>query len=253
MKCLNCGFDTNSNFCERCGAPVNNSNGYVANNAPQKGNKTNLVLIIVISLLAITAIVLLFVVIFSGNSKTETESSTNKKDSEVESKVNEYIQNSRKSAMVDTASSFIDSVRTKVNEARVFAFFDTEVLYLVAVGEDDGEWKSCIRLYNGKSPFGSWEEAYVGVTYDGRSYNYYFYGLDSSGHGINLASEKDMSIEGSDLVTTDAVKWNAESCDDSSCNTMRLMTKDALALTDSKSIEVIKPNASGSCTYKTFY
>ena len=130
--------------------------------------------------------------------------------------VTQYIQNSRKSAMVDTASSFIDGVRTKVNEASDLKFFDTDTLYLVPVGEDDNtKWGSCISLEKGgSSPFGSWVEAYVGVTYDGTGYNYYFYGRDDSNQGINFVSQKGLADDGSDLVESGnkMVKWDAATC-----------------------------------------
>lgn len=167
--------------------------------------------------------------------------------------VTQYIQNSRKSALVDTASSFIDGVRTKVNEAKDFAFFDTDVLYLVPVGDGEGSWKSCVSLEKGgSSPFGDWTETYVGVTYDGKSYNYYFYGIDDSKQGIEFATQKDLADKGSELVKSGMTAWSASTCGTGEGMTACTFTEgtpnaDAKAASGKETIVVV-PNA--SCTYK---
>ena len=112
--------------------------------------------------------------------------------------VTTYIQNSRKSAYVDTASAYIDAVRTKVNEAKDLKFFDTNTMYLVPVGHEAN--KSCVSTESGgKSPFSdSWNYAFVGVVYRGDGYDYYFIGEDGATQGLELISQNDLSKNGVD-------------------------------------------------------
>ena len=114
--------------------------------------------------------------------------------------VTEYISSSRKSAMVDTADGYIKAVMTKVNEAKDLKFFDTDTLYLVPVGHDDA--KSCSPLEKGgASPFNdTWKYAYVGVTYNGNGYTYYFTAKDGSNQGINFVEQSVLAKEGGDRV-----------------------------------------------------
>ena len=114
--------------------------------------------------------------------------------------VTTYIQNSRKSAYVDTASAYIDAVRTKVNEAKDLKFFDTNTMYLVPVGHESG--KTCVSTESGgKSPFSeSWNYAFVGVVYKGDGYNYYFIGEDGATQGFELIDQNTLSKEGNDKL-----------------------------------------------------
>ena len=124
--------------------------------------------------------------------------------------VTEYISSSRKSAMVDTADGYIKAVMTKVNEAKDLKFFDTSTLYLVPVGHDTA--KSCSPLEKGgASPFhDEWKYAYVGVTYNGSGYTYYFTAKDGSNQGINFVEQSalakaggDKVVDGSEMSATD--------------------------------------------------
>lgn len=103
--------------------------------------------------------------------------------------VTEYISNSRKSAYLDTAVSYITSVRNKVNQGDSFKFYDPYTYYLVKVGHD--KTQSCVSLEKGgASPFNNdWEFAYVAVRYDGNSYTYGFMAKDGSGQTIRLLNE----------------------------------------------------------------
>ena len=114
--------------------------------------------------------------------------------------VTTYIQNSRKSAYVDTASAYIDAVRTKVNEASDLKLFSTETLYMIPVGNKASE--SCVSVESGgKSPFSDeWSYAYVGVTYSGSGYNYFFISEDANGQGLPLVSQDTLSKEGNDYI-----------------------------------------------------
>ena len=109
--------------------------------------------------------------------------------------VTQYIQNSRKDALVTTAGKYIDAVVTKVTEAKKLKFFDENTLYLVPVGHEDG--KTCSALEKGgESPFNStWKYAYVGVVYKGDSYDYYFMGKDGSNQGIKFTKQDKIDEE----------------------------------------------------------
>ena len=114
--------------------------------------------------------------------------------------VTTYIQNSRKSAYVDTASAYIDAVRTKVNEGKDLQFFSTETLYMVPVGSDAAS--SCVSVESGgKSPFSeTWKYAYVGVIYTGTGYNYFYISEDGANQGIPFVTQEKLSEDGNDLI-----------------------------------------------------
>ena len=119
--------------------------------------------------------------------------------------VTTYIQNSRKSAYVDTADAYIAAVRTKVNEGKDLKLFNPDVLYMIPVNQDAA--KSCVSVESGgQSPYNdTWNYAYVGVKYHQTAgsdpgYTYYFIGEDASGQGIYFMSQKAMSDSGTDAV-----------------------------------------------------
>ncbi len=116
--------------------------------------------------------------------------------------VTQYISNSRKSAFAQSASGYIDDTRNMVNQATKVQLFDVNTLYLIPVGHEDG--KSCVAVEKGgRSPFSdTWEYAYVGVTYNGKNYNYYFVAKDGSNQGINFVSQKDLADNLGDLVVS---------------------------------------------------
>ena len=112
--------------------------------------------------------------------------------------VTTYIQNSRKSAWVDTGAAYIKSTVNKVNEGEKLQFFEKEVLYLVPAGHDAAY--SCVPVESGgQSPFSStWNYAYVGVIYNGDGYDYYYIAEDGAGQGIEFRTQKKLSDDGTD-------------------------------------------------------
>ena len=93
--------------------------------------------------------------------------------------VTSYINNSRKSAYVDTAREIISGARSFVNEGKV-PMYDTDVTYYVNY--------KCISTENGsKSPYGDFVdgETFVVVTYTGKGFNYYWVSRDETGQGVN--------------------------------------------------------------------
>ena len=114
--------------------------------------------------------------------------------------VTTYIQNSRKSAYVDTADAYISAVRTKTNEGKELKLFDPNVVYLIPVSHIKAD--SCVSTESGgQSPYDDeWKYAFVAVEYDGKGYKYSFLAEDKSGQGIKFSSQEDLSNEGSDRV-----------------------------------------------------
>jgi prepilin-type N-terminal cleavage/methylation domain-containing protein len=112
--------------------------------------------------------------------------------------VTTYIQNSRKSAWVDTGVAYIKSTVNKVNEGAKLQFFATETLYLVPAGHK-AEY-SCVPVESGgQSPFNeNWNYAYVGVIYNGQGYDYYYIAEDGAGQGVPFMTQKDLADKGTD-------------------------------------------------------
>ena len=93
--------------------------------------------------------------------------------------VTSYINNSRKSAYVDSAREIVAGARNFVNEGKV-PMYDTSATYYIKA--------SCISTENGqKSPYGDFvdDETYVIVTYDGKGYDYYWVSRDTTGQGVS--------------------------------------------------------------------
>jgi len=90
--------------------------------------------------------------------------------------VTSYINNSRKSAYVDTAKEIVSGARNIVNEGKI-EMFDTNTTYYIPydyIGTENGA----------KSPYGDFVYAYVGVVYDGEGYKYYWISVDETGQGV---------------------------------------------------------------------
>ena len=126
--------------------------------------------------------------------------------------VTNYINNSRKSAYIDTALNYVKGAINLVNEGKKVGFYDEDTLLLIPVGHGA---ESMVKLESGgQSPYNAtWYYAYVGVVYDNTngSYSYFFTSSDESGQGIGekgsdgvsittLASEKDMESDAEGLI-----------------------------------------------------
>ena len=127
--------------------------------------------------------------------------------------VTSYIQNSRKSAYIDTGEMYIKAVVNKVNDGQKLQFFTEDVLYMVPVGHASGT--SCVSVESGgQSPFNSsWNWAYVGVTYIGAEnrFHYYYVAEDASGQGIEFRNQKDLNDNGTDdMYSTSKYKSSSD-------------------------------------------
>ena len=92
--------------------------------------------------------------------------------------VTQYINNSRKSAYVDTAKEIVAGTRNLVNEGKL-GMYDTNTTYYIPA--------KYVNTENAlKSPYGEFtdDSAYVGVIYDGKGYKYYWISTDDAGQGV---------------------------------------------------------------------
>ncbi len=124
--------------------------------------------------------------------------------------VTKYISDSRDSAYIDTAKEIIGATRNFINEGKI-SVYNTDVTYYVDV--------NCIKTENAnRSPYGEFKKAYVGVTYDGNGYNYYWTSVDDTGHGIkeilmdeDLNEDKILSdVKESDIDITKKLEDNSK-------------------------------------------
>ena len=97
--------------------------------------------------------------------------------------VTTYINNSRKESYVTTAKQYIRSATNLVNEGTK-DFFDPDTTYYIPI--------KCLPLETGgDSPYGKFDKAYVLVTYNNESFNYYWISRDETGQGIKKATLSD--------------------------------------------------------------
>ena len=120
--------------------------------------------------------------------------------------VTKYLNDSRKSAYIDTAKQVANSAKNLVNSGKLEMYYTTVAYYIP---------NTCIRVENekkAKSPYGEFidDKTFVVVTFNGQGYNYYWVSLDDTGTGIkepisiDKLEEKDIETD----LTTDDVKDN---------------------------------------------
>ena len=118
--------------------------------------------------------------------------------------VTKYINDSRKSAYVDTAKEVIGAARNLVNSGKE-EMYDTDATYYLDV--------KCIGTENAmKSPYGEFVDlgAFVVVTYNGKGYDYYWTSVDDSGQGIKGIIKSD-KLDADDIesdLSIDDIKTN---------------------------------------------
>jgi len=131
--------------------------------------------------------------------------------------VTSYINNSRKSAYVDTAKEIVAGARNLVNEGKL-EMFDTNTTYYIPT--------SCIKTENAqKSPYGEFDKAYVLVTYDGKGYNYYWVSRDETGQGVPdpIAIE---NLDEDDIVSDILFDYIKEDKPQEEKNTIKVLKSD---------------------------
>ncbi len=103
--------------------------------------------------------------------------------------VTRYINDSRKKTYVDTAKQYIKGAITMVNSGEL-DMYDTSVTYYIP--------STCVNLESGgDSPFGGeFSPAYILVTYDNDSYNFYWMSRDENGIGIKTpVASNDLDVK----------------------------------------------------------
>ena len=97
--------------------------------------------------------------------------------------VTTYINNSRKETYITTAKNFITGAVNLVNSGKL-DIFDTNTTYYIP--------NKCIDLETGgTSPFGEFDPAYIVVTYNNETFNYYWSSRDTSAQGIKGPTPSD--------------------------------------------------------------
>ena len=96
--------------------------------------------------------------------------------------VTNYINNSRKEAYIDTAKQYIKGATALVNSGEL-DIYNTETTYYIP--------STCINLETGgKSPYGGdFAPAYILVTYDNESFDYYWLSRDEQGIGVKTPTK----------------------------------------------------------------
>ncbi len=102
--------------------------------------------------------------------------------------VTQYINDTRKKAYIDTAKQYVKGATNLVNNGSLDTF-DTDTTYYIPI--------SCIKLETGgESPYGKFNPAYVVVTYDNDSFDYYWTSTDETLMGIDtITLSKDLHID----------------------------------------------------------
>ena len=151
-----------------------------------------------------------FGTITNSSSNSEKEENIDKEDNTGKEDSNEvildgavcggtgYVASSKRSAYVDTLVGYIYSIRVKVNMSEDIQLFDVNTLYLIPVGKEG----TCAFYERGGGPvFGEeWKSLFVGVTYNGKKYDYYVISLEDSGCGVDFISDDDLYKSSSDIV-----------------------------------------------------
>jgi len=92
--------------------------------------------------------------------------------------VTSYINNSRKETYITTAKELIKGATNLVNSGDL-DIYDTDITYYIPT--------SCINVETGgNSPYGKFDPAYILVTYDNSSFDYYWLSRDDQGIGIKI-------------------------------------------------------------------
>ncbi len=112
--------------------------------------------------------------------------------------VTTYISDSRRRTYIITAKQYISSGKTLVNG--LDNIFDVDTTYYIP--------KNCLKVESGgESPYGAFTSAYVAVTYNGESFDYYWGSNDTSNMGVTITLD--------DLLDPSLVVANSKDVDTS--------------------------------------
>ena len=101
--------------------------------------------------------------------------------------VTNYISDSRKNTYISTAKELIAGARNLINNGELSTYATDTTYYIPA---------KLIKTETAlKSPYGDFTEVYIGVTYDGTSFRYYWISNDDTGTGIDkIVANSDLDI-----------------------------------------------------------
>ena len=110
--------------------------------------------------------------------------------------ISQYIEDSRSNSYITTAKSIAGSARNLVNSGKL-KLEDKSMTYYIPISRINAENELT-------SPFGEFTEAYVGVTFNGDHYDYYWVSNDSKGNGIKVKNVDDLKASDIERGLTDA-------------------------------------------------
>ncbi len=106
--------------------------------------------------------------------------------------VSSQIANSRRKAFYANLNRYVEGAREVVEQSKSIKAVSRDVTYYIP--------KECISIDNGEeSGYGTWEELYVAVTYDGLKHKYYITAYDNTSHGMELTQSD--KINDTEIVT----------------------------------------------------
>lgn len=99
--------------------------------------------------------------------------------------VSSYILNSKKEAYIVSARQYVTNAKMNLNTF-VYSFKDLDTTYYVHINNLMEEKKS-------DSPFGKWIDAYVVVTFNGKTHDFYWVSVDETGNRVNLTKSDELN------------------------------------------------------------
>ena len=102
--------------------------------------------------------------------------------------VTRYVGDSRKESYIATAKQLINGARVMVNSGKMNVY-DMDATYYIPT--------TCVKTETAnRSPYGDFDKAYIVVTYDNDSFDYYWVSRDVEGMGVrNITKEYDLTTE----------------------------------------------------------
>ncbi len=167
-------------------------------NEEKKKNNLSIILVIIIGVISITVGSLLIINKTTSNNENEKE-----KEDDVPP-ITDNTPDPKKNELVNAALVSILEIRNEVNRSEKPMSYEEGVFYLIKINHV--KENACVWIErDGQSPFNdTWNYNYVGITYDGDGYSYYYMGQDASGYGVDLVSEIELTrLTSGNLVTTE--------------------------------------------------
>lgn len=114
--------------------------------------------------------------------------------------VSKYINSSRKSVYIESAKSYIEAMKVEISKGK-FNVKRKDTTYYIHIGNVEME-------RDAKSPFGEWKEAYVVLTNNENSTNYYWTSIDMAGQKVDAILENALSEDSVYFDPNNRVNYN---------------------------------------------